>query len=162
VTRPGMSVVVIGVGNRFRCDDGVGPLVADRIAALGLCGVVVTETDGEPTRLLDAWEGATVAVVIDAVRSGTVPAGTVHRAEAPLPGGWRSDAPPPASSHGLGLGEAYALGAALGRLPARLIVLGVEGQTFAAGTELSDAVAGAVDGVVATVSAEIDGAGACA
>jgi len=153
-----LTTVVIGVGNRYRHDDGAGPVVADRLHELSLAGVRVIETDGEPTRLLDAWDGASVAVVVDAVRTGTAPAGAVHRAEAPLSPG----RPRAGSSHALGLGDAYALGEALGRLPRRLVVYGIEAVNFDTGTGLSDAVAAAVNDVVAAVAADIGGDPPCA
>ena len=153
-----MTAVVIGVGNRYRHDDGAGLMVAGRLDALALPGVRVVETDGEPTRLIDAWEGASVAVVVDAVRTGTAPVGTVHRVEEPV--AFASQRP--ASSHALGLGDAYALGRALERLPQRLVTFGIEAADFATGSGLSDAVAAAVDSVVAAVMAEVRGDASCA
>jgi hydrogenase maturation protease len=130
-------VVLIGVGNRFRRDDGAGL----RAIALARCelpdDVQVVESDGEPSRLLDAWDGADLAIVVDAMRSGAEP-GAVVRAEA-----GRDALPGPATSgstHGLGIGEAVALGQALDRLPRRVVVFGIEAERFGSGTELSDAV----------------------
>ena len=153
-----MTVVVIGVGNRYRHDDGAGLAVAAKVEGLALPGVRVIETDGEPTRVIDAWDGASVAVVVDAVRTGTAPVGTVHRVEETLTTtGQRSP-----SSHSLGLGDAYALGHALERLPRRLVAFGIEAENFAMGSGLSDAVAAAVDAVVAAVVAEVGGDSSCA
>ena len=42
------------LGSRYRGDDAVGPLVADRLRA---AGATVLDCDDEPTRLLDAWAG---------------------------------------------------------------------------------------------------------
>ena len=72
--------VVIGVGNPFRRDDGVGWAVAGALEPE--VGPVVgpevgpvegTLLDGEPARLLDVWAGADHAIVVDAVRSGATP-----------------------------------------------------------------------------------------
>jgi hydrogenase maturation protease len=130
-------VVVIGVGNRFRRDDGAG-LRAIALARGELPDdVAVVESDGEPSRLLDAWRGADLAIVVDAVRSDAEP-GTVVRAEA-----GRDALPGPATAggtHALGIGEAVALGRALDRLPRRVVVFGIEGERFGSGVELSDAV----------------------
>ena len=68
-------VVVIGVGNEFRRDDGAGPAVVARLRDLAPPGVRLVITDGEPTRLIDAWAGAALAVVVDAVRARVAPAG---------------------------------------------------------------------------------------
>jgi hydrogenase maturation protease len=147
-------VAVIGVGNPFRRDDGVGLEVVRR-AAEGLPdGVPVVEVDGEPARLLDAWAGADAAVVVDAVRSDAS-AGTVHRiairpGSEPFPP-WR----PGTSSHGAGLAAAVGLGHALDRLPPHLVVLGIEGQAFTQGSGLTQAVAAVIDDVARRVLTEV-------
>jgi hydrogenase maturation protease len=153
--------VVIGVGNSFRRDDGVGEAVAEHVRdALAPVGewVQVMARDGEPARLIDAWDGAGLAIVVDAMRSGGR-VGAVHRVEVdPLEG------PPPAellesaaqaSTHGAGVGEAVALGRALGRLPRRLVVFAVEGEDFGDGPGLSTRVEAAVAEVAALVVAEL-------
>jgi hydrogenase maturation protease len=140
---PERGVVVIGVGNAARGDDAAGLVVARRVGG--------REHEGDPLALLEAWEGAATAVVIDAVRSGAVP-GTVHRFEAgdaALPARLRSST----STHAVGLAEAIELARALDRLPPRLIVYGIEGERFTAGAELSPAVAAAVEVVAAAVVA---------
>ena len=58
---------MIGVGNEFRRDDGAGPAVLASLRDRVPPGVDLVLTDGEPTRLIEAWTGAAVAVVIDAV-----------------------------------------------------------------------------------------------
>ncbi len=62
------AAVVIGVGNTDRRDDGVGPAVAAEVAADCPAGVRVLTCAVEPTAILDAWDGADLAVVIDARR----------------------------------------------------------------------------------------------
>ena len=64
--------VVVGIGNPHRRDDGVGPAVAARVAARRLPGVRVIDCAAEPAALLEAWAGAPLAVLVDAV-SGGVP-----------------------------------------------------------------------------------------
>ena len=59
------------------------------------------------------------------------------------------------SSHAIGLPEAYALGEALGRLPDRLVVLGVDVVDVDYGVGLTPAVAAAVPHVVEAVLAEL-------
>jgi hydrogenase maturation protease len=147
MSRPKVGVACLG--NRFRGDDGVGLLVADRLRA---AGVPVQECQDELTRLLDAWSGLDRLVLVDAVRSGA-PAGTVHRVDASsgeLPHDLRLS-----SSHLFGIAETLALARALDRLPAAVVVYGVEGEQFGATTEVTPAVASAVDRVVADVLLEL-------
>lgn len=144
-------VVVIGVGNEFRRDDGAGPAVISSLARLGLPGVELATSDGEPTRLLDLWHGAALAVVIDAVRSDSrATAGTVHRATPDDP-----IAPAASSTHGLGVPGALRLAQALDRLPASLVIFGIEGSEFGYGNHLSEAVTEAIPDVVSAVIDEI-------
>jgi hydrogenase maturation protease len=148
--------LVIGVGNPYRGDDGVGLAVAQQVRKSAGEDVVVLECEQEPTRLVDAWEGADVAVVVDACAGGAAP-GTVHRfdvGEGPLPARvFRS------STHSFGVGDAVELARTLGRLPERLVVYGVEGSEFGAGASLSSPVASAVRGVAAAIVDEfqVDG-----
>lgn len=153
--------VVVGIGNTFRRDDGVGPVVADRVRRASPPGVRVVELDGEPARLVDAWAGARVAIVVDAMRSGAAP-GTLRRTELATTGGRdeRAEVPEsaaparPASSHAYSLRAAVDLGRALGRVPARLVLYTVEGRDFADGPGLSDPVASVVPEVAARVVAD--------
>jgi hydrogenase maturation protease len=138
------SVVVIGVGNPLRRDDGVGWAVADAARRQLPPEVAIVESDGEASRLLDAWTDHDLAVVVDAVCSGAEP-GTIHV--------WDGNAEiahgaPPAGTHALGLAAATALGRALERLPARLVIVGVEASETGPGHGLSPSVAGAIDGVI--------------
>jgi hydrogenase maturation protease len=127
-------VVVIGVGNPYRRDDGVGPTVIERLRQRGLAGVTLAESDGEPTRLLDLWEGADLAIVVDAVRTDARRPGTIHRRSLhhPSVGGSGS-----ASSHVMELGDSVALAAALDRLPGALLLLAVEVADASPGVGLS-------------------------
>ena len=69
-------MVIIGVGNEFRRDDGIGPEVVARLRDQVPATVELLVSDGEPARLIEAWSGAKLAVVVDAVRADpAVPAG---------------------------------------------------------------------------------------
>lgn len=149
---PPAGSLVIGVGNPYRRDDGVGLVVARRLAGTQLEGLRVLELRGEGTALMEAWRGGQRVIVVDAVQSGAPP-GRIHRLDAraqPMPSGLFH-----CSSHAVGLAEAIELARALGQLPLRLVVYGVEGQTFAAGEGLSPAVAAAAEEVVKRVLQEL-------
>lgn len=144
---------VVCVGNRWRSDDAVGLEVARRLADRLPVGVDLLEREGEPTGLIAAWEGADAVWLVDAVSAGAEP-GSVHRLDASdreLPGElFRT------STHHVGVAEAVELARALGLLPRRTIVFGVEGGSFDVGADLTPAVAAAVDGVAAVVSDEVE------
>jgi hydrogenase maturation protease len=147
-----LRAVVIGIGNPYRRDDGIGPEVATQIQGRRLPGVRVVISDGEPSGLLEAWEGADLAVVVDAVQRVPASPGSIHRlAASQLETGCTA-----ASSHGLGVPDAIRLGRALERLPRQVVILAVEGADTGPGTGLSGAVAAAVPQVVIAVMAELN------
>lgn len=150
-------VTVIGVGNEFRRDDGVGPAVVVRLAERAAhrplpAGTVLAASDGDPGRLIGLWEGAELAVVVDAAHAHPGRPGRVHRLELGEHGIRRPGA---ASTHGLGLGEAVELSRSLGRMPGRMIVYAVEGADGSLGTGLTEAVAAAVEPLVRRVEADL-------
>ncbi len=143
--RPQNMVRVIGIGNDFRQDDGVGLAVVRTLRSRAAGWIDVIEYDGDGTSLLDAWEGARVVVLIDAVRSGSTP-GTIHCLDvraAGLPEGatW-------SSSHSLGVADAVRLAIQLNGLPPTLLICGIEGRYFDFGRGLSPEVEGAAAAVV--------------
>jgi hydrogenase maturation protease len=151
-SRPG--VVVIGVGSEFRADDGIGPAVLAALSDAIPAGVALVASDGEPTRLVEAWTGAGTAIVVDAVvGSGTSP-GALYRLDVRADNGGLP-AQRGVSSHDLGVGSAIELARALGRMPATLIVHGMEGADFSHGVTMSPLVAGRIDDLTAAVLADI-------
>jgi hydrogenase maturation protease len=141
---------VIGVGNAYRSDDAAGLLVARRLHELG---VEVVEQEGEPLALVDAFGDRDTVVLVDAVHSGAQP-GTVHRvdvSDGPLPTHLRSST----STHAVGVGEAIELARALDRLPRRVLVFGLEGARFDAGTSLSAEVQAALEPLADAILAEL-------
>lgn len=139
--------LIIGVGNEFRRDDGIGPLVVAELHARqpsdpALSGVDLRVSDGEPAGLLNLWAGANLVVVVDAVRVDGEEPGCLHEfvLDDDIPAFGR----PTAGTHNVGFGDTVALGRVLGRLPRRLVVLAVTGREFGLGTNPSPQVAAAV------------------
>jgi hydrogenase maturation protease len=144
------GIVVIGLGNGYRSDDGVGVVAAAELNRLALPGVGVVTDIVEPMGLLEAWSGAGLAVVIDGA-VGTPPTpGRVRRCGL-------SDvvACDGLSSHSVDIGRTHALGEALGRVPGELVLFTVEVADTGYGTGLTPRVARAVPEVVGMAAAEI-------
>lgn len=158
---PGPRALVVGLGSPDRGDDALGALVAAGVAqalpaaATGSITVVAHE---DPTNLIDLLEPVAstgrpeVLVVVDAVRGPGV-AGTLVSLEVG-PGAdevipRRNLDPGPAGTHGFGLAGAIELARVLGRLPARVVVIGVLASGFEPGAAVSGPVADAVPGAVA-------------
>jgi hydrogenase maturation protease len=143
-------VIVIGVGNPYRHDDGLGPYVVDRLRERGFPGATLVTCLGETTELIGLWHGADLAIVVDAVRAEPAHPGRIHRLTVFTPPGERSRA-----AHGLDLGDAVELARVLGRLPERLVLYAVETADVSLGVGLTPAVADAADRVAAEIAAEI-------
>ncbi|MGA7987574.1 MAG: hydrogenase maturation protease [Candidatus Dormiibacterota bacterium] len=143
-------VVVIGIGNRYRRDDGSALKVLEDLSGRVPDSTSLVESDGEPTHVIDSWDGAALAVIVETVRRGDAP-GTVMAIE------WDLRQSPPAphrgehGSHSLGIVEAIELGRAIERVPDRLRLVGIEPLDVGWGEGLSDPVARGVDGAARLV-----------
>jgi hydrogenase maturation protease len=146
-----VDAVVIGLGNRYRRDDGVGAVAAEELNRLALTGVRVLTDIVEPMSVLEAWSGVRLAVVIDAAMTTPPTPGRVRRcglSEVAAEGDGLS-------SHSVDMGRTHALGRALGRLPEELVLLIVEVADTGHGTGLTPLVARAVPDLVRMAAAEV-------
>ncbi len=146
--------VVIGVGNRWRRDDAAGLEVIDALRERLDDSVALIESDGEPTRLLDAFELASNVIMVDAVVTGDHAPGTVHRlTDEELPNQMGIGQ----SSHLVQLVETIELGKLLGRLPNGLVLIGIEATDFDNGEGMTAPVQVAVAVAAEAVLAELVG-----
>ncbi|NUN48277.1 MAG: hydrogenase maturation protease [Candidatus Brocadiae bacterium] len=146
-------VLAIGVGNELRRDDGAGLETVRRLR--GQAGLEVREVRGDLSVLAGEWERADRVFLVDAVRSGSAP-GTLHRFDAgasPLPAVFARG-----STHAIGIAGAVELARALGRLPAALVVFGIEGRDFGHGEGLTPEVERGVAAAVLRIAEETRGA----
>ena len=144
--------LLIGIGNAFRADDAAGLEVARFLASRNPEGIVIRESAGESTSLIEQWRGADRVILVDAMDAGCEP-GTVLRFDASrrtLPavslGG--------ASTHAVGPGEAIELARSLDLLPSTLIVFGIQAESFETGAGMSPAVMSAVPETADRILAE--------
>src|SRR3972149_2683023 len=109
-------VLVIGVGNPYRRDDAAGREAVRRLRDRAPHVIATLEHDGEGTSLMEAWQGADLVIVVDAVSSGAAP-GTLQRFDVrsePLPAAILRDSTP-----AVGVPAAGAPARARGRPPPR-------------------------------------------
>jgi hydrogenase maturation protease len=144
------GTVVIGIGNSFRRDDGVGPEVAGQIGARGLPGVRAVCGVTDNTDLVEAWSGAALAVVVDAAVPSHIRPGHVRRCAMSDVTSARA-----LSCHALDLADALSLGQALDRTPGELVLFTVDVADAGHGVGLSPEVEAAVPAVVNAVLAEL-------
>ena len=146
------GVLVIGIGNPDRGDDGVGPAVASCLRERLPSEVRLFECNGDVLDLIEEWAGFATALLIDATAPGGR-AGRIQRLDLigqPLHADFARN-----STHAFGLAETVELARSLNRLPRQLVVYLVEGERFDIGTPLSPAVAEAVNRVAESILAEL-------
>lgn len=146
-------ILIIGIGNDYRNDDGIGLVVARKVREKNILNVIVKEESGEGAALMEAWQGFENVILVDAVSSGAN-AGTIIRIEADkekTPAKFFAH-----SSHSFGVAEAVEMARVLGILPGRLIIYGVEGSNYKSGTTPSVALLKTGEKVIENILAEID------
>lgn len=149
-----MTTLFLGVGNLHRADDGVGPYLAERLAAdpvFAAKGITVQPHSGEGASLMHLWEGADKVVIVDAMKSGLA-LGEVRRFDAVQEtlhhGVFRY------SSHLFSLAEAVEMSRVLGTLPKEMIIYGIEGEEFTFGADRSPEIEKVLPDVEAAVRKE--------
>lgn len=145
------SVVVIGLGNPFRRDDGIGPALVTALEAQLQPYVTLVTATRDPTVLLEAWADTDLAVVVDAaVCQPSIP-GRIHRYTSCLP----PDARIAGNSHGLSMSDAIRLATVLNRASRRLVIFAVEAADTSVGYGLSPPVVAAIPVLTQAVRREI-------
>lgn len=127
--------LVIGVGNRYRQDDGFGLVLLDKLRQESPGLARYMEAPGDLLDLLDLWHEQPLVVLLDCLHIVNGVAGEVcvidpdHQS---LP-----ELKSPASSHALGIAEAFKFGQVLAKRPERLVIIGAVGESFAPVNELT-------------------------
>lgn len=141
-------LVIIGIGNPFRGDDGAGIAVVHALKEQFTSEVKLIEESGDGLLLLEDWGNAPAVFVIDATLSGATP-GTirifnVHKGRVPSQFF-------PCSTHAFGLTQVIDLARILDRLPAEFLIFGIESERCELGSQMSPRVIAAVDEVAARI-----------
>lgn len=149
----GEPVVVLGLGSPLRGDDGLGLRALRRLGERCPLPESVRTVEGATLglALLDQLEGGERLLVLDAVVTGAPPGSLVRLEGEAVPARLAR----PVSAHDLALPDVLALTRLLGRAPRELVVLGLEAASIDPGSELSPAVAGALETLVEAVLAQL-------
>jgi hydrogenase maturation protease len=154
---PEAGTVVLGLGNPLMGDDGLGLAVLQRLRDEWELPAEVELVDGGTwgMNLLPLIEDAGRLLLLDAIRAGS-PAGTVIELERErLPRYLAHKLSP----HQIDLKEVLALAELRGTLPDITVAIGAEPDTVTFSTELSPALADAVQSVTLVVVARLAGWG---
>ena len=139
------TTLILGVGNPFRRDDGIGPAVIARLQAEQLPEAVDLLDGGtDGLNLLEYLKPYQHAIIIDAVEMGLPPGEIRVFSPNEVKLTIQSDA---LSTHGFGLAEVIGLMERL-EVDTRLQVLGVQAKDIAFGEEMSPEIASKTEEVV--------------
>jgi len=147
-----LGLLVLGLGNLICRDDGVGPLMVERLAAgwEPAAGAEVADGGTLGLSLMPLVERAENLLLVDAI-AADAPPGTLVRLAGEEVG--------PAVTHRLSphqIGVADLLDSLLlvGRLPSRVVLLGLVPESLGLGVGLTDEVAAGVPALESAVLAE--------
>lgn len=147
-------LLVMGVGNMLRKDDGFGAAVLGEIAKDSLPEQVeLLDAGTSIVDLMEELNGRRKVVVIDAVRGGQAP-GTLFRFS---PEDVASEAVPADSLHQVGLLETLKLAELVDCRPEQVVIIGAQPADTDLGVGLTDEVQAVVPRAAEMVRKEIDG-----
>jgi hydrogenase maturation protease len=150
------KVTIGGIGSVLLGDDGVGPYVAGMLEAgyRFAEGVTVADLGTPGLDLVAHLSGIDALILIDSVANGAAP-GTVslYRKDDILRHG---PAPVRMDPHSPVLSESLLIAELAGEGPADILLIGITGEQYEVGAELSDAARQAATRAVIEVLAELD------
>lgn len=147
------NIGLIGIGNPFRSDDGVGWAVIDALEGKIPAPIQLHKSRGDIGELLQFFENYATLYLIDAC-IGDGPVGSWQRIDAlqqPL-----LLEKTQTSTHGLSISQAISLAKTLNQLPSKLYLYAIHGQYYNINNTLSLPVAKAVTEVVKSLLKEED------
>jgi len=150
-------VKIFAVGNPFYGDDGVGAAVLDKIRRDdAFPGAELIDVHTDALALLDHLAVGEKNVIVDAAQMGLDPGAAVGFRPDEVRMKIKSDH---LSMHGFGLAEAFDLAGRLDRMPADVLIVGVEPARVEINQGLSDVVKEAVPRVISIIQAEVQSDG---
>lgn len=146
------KILVAAIGNPDRGDDGVGPLVAQKLLGRIPAGAKVVVRSGDMMSLIEDWADVDALICVDAAALRGSP-GRVYRIDL------AEEALPPelsfTSSHAFGLAEAIELARVLELAPKQIVVYAIEGASFDTGAPFTPAVLSAATEVADRIAGEV-------
>jgi hydrogenase maturation protease len=147
------KMLVLGVGNPFRRDDGIGPAVIQRLHAdTHLEGIDLLDGGIDGFSLIDHIQGYAKVLVVDAVEMGEQPGAirvfTPDEAIVKI----QADA---LSTHGFGLAEVLAFMQKLDMRP-EVRIIGIQANDVTVGEGMSPEVSSRIDDVLEVVKNAIE------
>ena len=148
------SILILGLGNPLRGDDGIGPRVIEELTRRELPeGATALDAGSGGLDLLQVLEGWKRAVIVDAADIGREPGQFARFTpdEARFVGSQDTT-----SLHNAGLAEVLALADAVGQSLPKLVIFGVQPEKTDWGEGLSEVIEATLPGLVDAVLDEVN------
>ena len=152
-----MRMVVLGVGNTLRADEGIGVRVVvalERDYALP-AGVTAIDAGTSSMEMLEDLSHLDFLLVVDAIVAGKPPGTLVRLTGDEVPVFFRRNLSP----HGIGLSDVLAALEFMGTEPRETVIIGVQPLSLELSTELTPTIAQRLPELVAQVVAELSARG---
>lgn len=146
------GLTVIGVGNRLRGDDAIGPMVIDALRKKPDPRVILVDAGSDALGILEYLDDQDAVVIIDACRMHKEPGSVVVFAPSEATLILEDD---PLSLHGLGLGESLRMAESLQMLPRKTKIIGIEPDSIQFTGKLSKPVSRALNIAIEKVQDEL-------
>lgn len=152
-----MKVVVLGVGNTLRADEGIGVRVVEALERDYVLPEDVTAIDAGTSsmEMLEDLSHLDFLLVVDAIAAGKPPGTLVRLAGDEVPVFFRRNLSP----HGIGLSDVLAALEFMGAEPRETVIIGVQPVSLELSTELTPTVAERLPELVAQAVAELSARG---
>ncbi|MBN1179661.1 MAG: hydrogenase maturation protease [Anaerolineae bacterium] len=148
-------ILILGLGNPLRGDDGVGPQIVDLLNRQALPpGVTALDGGAGGIGLLHTLEGWERVVVVDAADVGRAPGEVVRFTPERVRLAEQAEG---VSIHAAGLADALAMARALDRPLPPMVIFGVQPERIGWGEGLSPAVAAALPDLIQAILREVGG-----
>jgi hydrogenase maturation protease len=147
------DIVVIGIGNLLKQDDGIGVHAVRYLAGKLPEDVELLEGSTYAADLLPALEGRRLAVIIDGIDAGEEPGSVFRLSPGDISARRGADS---ISVHDFGVGELLASARLLEQSPGAVVILGVQIKGLETGAELSEELVRALPSLHRLVLEEVE------
>lgn len=147
-----MKILLVGIGNKNRCDDAIGLLIAEKIKSRNYNNVDVIFDSGNLLNLLDILPQYNPIIFVDAITSnknyGSLIKIDCNKKEIPKYIF--------TSSHLIGISQFIRLAKMLNKFPQNCILFGIEGKNFSFGEKISEEIITKTDFYIKEIEKEIN------
>ncbi len=152
-----MNVLVLGIGNLLLSDEAAGVKAVEEFARNYALPAGVEVLDGGTCgiELLHYIEGRDCVIVVDVVKTGNPPGAIVRLEGKEVPAFFTTKISP----HQLGLSDMLAAAQLSGRMPAKVVLLGIEPKKIETGLELSNEINAKIGELADLIAKEVESLG---